>query len=151
MVEALWETKPLSSANCFAECQKSGTRQSPSFPGSRQKRGTRHRLPRVTVFGHVLLYRVPAVRQSAKIFLENTLPSAPDTVLGKYLIFFFEMSLPSAPVKALGKEEISKKNSKTSLPSALVLALGQDPLCRVPCPGAQQSFFFAFKFFVQPF
>ena len=34
---------------------------------SRQKSGTRHRLTRVTVFGHVLLCRVPAVRHSAKI------------------------------------------------------------------------------------
>ena len=87
----LLETGPLPSANCFAECQKSGTRQRPSFPGSRQKRGTRHRLPCVTVFGHVLLCRVPAVRHSAKIFFfENTLPSAPDTALSKDSIFFLK-------------------------------------------------------------
>jgi len=32
----------------------------------------------------------------AFFFLGNTLPSAPDTTLGKDSIFFFEMSLPSA-------------------------------------------------------
>ena len=58
---------------------------------SRQNLGTRHRLPRITVSGHVLLCRVRAVRQSAKIFfLENTLPSAPDTALGKDSIFFLK-------------------------------------------------------------
>ena len=56
-------------------------------------------------------------------------------------------------MKALGKEEISKKIQRTSLPSALFLALDKDPLCRVPCIGARQSFFLylASKFFVQPF
>ena len=164
----------MPSANCFADCQKSGTRQRPSLPsaalgkelhsaksslpsvghltkkkalgkgllcrvsGSRQKRDIRHRLPRVTVFGHVLLCRAPAVRHSAKIFfLGNTLPSAPDTALGKDSIFCFEIHLPSA----FGKEEISKKIQKTSLPSALFLALGKDPLCRVPSSDARQSFF----------
>ena len=105
--KALLETGPLPSANYFTECQKSSTRQRIALgkgllcrvPGSRQKRDTRHRLPRVTVFGHVLLYRVLVVTHSAKIFfLENTLPSAPDTALGKE--FFFEMSLPSAPRKS---------------------------------------------------
>ena len=127
---SLLETGPLPSANCFAECQKSGTRQRPSLPsaalgkelhsakkalskgllcrvpGSRQKHGTRHRLPRVTVFGHVLLCRAPAVRHSGKIcfflFLIS-LPSAPDLALGKDLNFFFN-SLPSVSDLALGKE-----------------------------------------------
>ena len=69
----------------FAECKllcrmskignsaKNSTRQKRALgkgllclvPYSRQKRGTRHRLPRVTVFGHVLLYQVRAVRHSA--------------------------------------------------------------------------------------
>jgi len=54
------------------------------------------------------------------------------------------MSLPSAPVKALGKEEIFLKKLKHSLPSVLRLALSKDTLCRVPCPGTRQSFFFVF-------
>ena len=42
------------------------------------------------------------------------------------------------------KRKFLKKIQKTSLPSVLFLALGKDPLCRVPCPGARQSFFFVF-------
>ena len=73
-------------------------------PGCRQKRGTRHRLPRVTVFGHVL-FRVPAVRHSAKIFfLENTLPSAPDTALGKDSIFFLKCLCRVPTDSTLGKD-----------------------------------------------
>ena len=72
----LLETETLPSAKFFAECQKSGTRQRRALgkgllcrvPNSRQKRGTRHRLPRVTVFGHGLFCRVPTVRHSAKIY-----------------------------------------------------------------------------------
>ena len=101
---SLLETGPLPSANCFVECQKSGTRQIIALgkgllcrvPDSRQKRGTRHRLPHVTVFGHVLLCRVSTVRHSAKIFfLENTLSSAPDTALGKD--FFFQNVFAECP------------------------------------------------------
>ena len=118
--------------------------------GHSAKKGTRHRLPRVTVFGHVLLCRVPAIRHSAKIFFfENTLPSAPDTALGKDP-FFFEISLPSAPVKALGKEEFFLK--KTFFIECLTPGTRQrrmwpntvtrGSLCRVPrfCrePGTRQ-------------
>ena len=46
-------------------------------PGSRKKRGTRHRLPHVTVFGHVLLCRLPVVRHSAKIFFEKYFAECP--------------------------------------------------------------------------
>ena len=59
-------------------------------PGSRQKRGTRHRLPRVTVFGHVLLCRVPAVRHSAKIFfLKKILCRVPLTRRSAKIQYFF--------------------------------------------------------------
>ena len=93
--------------------------------GHSAKKGTRHRLPRVTVFGHVLLCRVSAVRHSAKFFFENTLPSAPDTALGKE--FFFEMSLSSAPVKVLGKEEIFLKKFRTFFAECLILGTRQRP------------------------
>ena len=141
----------MPNAKCFAECQKSGTRQRPScctrqrvlcrVPGSRQKRGTRHRLPRVTAFGHVLLCRVPAVRHSAKIFFfENTLPSVPDTALGKDSIFFLNV-FAECPCEGTRQRGNFLKTSKTSLPSALFLALGKDPLCRVLCLSARQFFF----------
>ena len=53
------------------------------------------------------------------------------------------MSLPSALWRHSAKRKFKKK-SKPSLPSALSVALGKDPLCRVPCPGTRQSFFFVF-------
>ena len=46
-------------------------------PDSRQKRNTWHRLPRVTVFGHILLCRVPGVRHSAKIFFGKYFAECP--------------------------------------------------------------------------
>ena len=57
--------------------------------GSWQKRGTRHRLPRVTVFGHVLLCRVPAVRHSAKIFFKKILGRVPLTRRSAKIQYFF--------------------------------------------------------------
>ena len=142
-------------------------------PGSWQKRGTRHRLPRVTVFGHVLLCRAPAVRHSAKIFfLENTLPSARDTTLGKDSIFF--LKCPCRVPNSLGtrqreelkklhlflkhlcrvpKEEISKKNSKILFVERLILGTRQIPPLPSAMPRRSTKFFLfvASKFFVQPF
>ena len=83
-------------------------------------------------------------------FLENTLPSAPNTALSKE--FFFEMSLPSAPVKALGKEEFFLKKNENPLcgvPYSWHLAKTPFAKCHVPALG--KDFFFASKFFVQPF
>ena len=140
---------------------------------------SRHRLPRVTVFGHVLLYRVLAVRHSAKIFFLKYFAECPWHGARQRFNIFFLKCLCRVP-NSFGtrqREELKKlyfilkylcrvpqwkhspkrkflKNiQKTSLPSVLFLALGKDPLCRVPCPGARQSFFLflASKFFVQPF
>ena len=58
---------PHSAKNCTRQKRALGKGLLCRVPDSRQKRGTRHRVPRVTVFGHVLLCRVPAVRHSAKI------------------------------------------------------------------------------------
>ena len=99
--EPLPETETLPSAKFFAECQKSGTRQRIALdkdffpecralgkgllrrvPDSRQKSGTRHRLTRVTVFGHVLLCRVPAVRMASKY-------------VANYFFFFLKMAKPA--------------------------------------------------------
>ena len=102
----------LPSANCFAECQKSGTRQRIALgkwllcrvPGSRQKRGTRHRLPRVTVFGHVLLYRVPVVRHSANFFFWKILCRVPLTRRSaKIQYFFWNVFAECLTASALGK------------------------------------------------
>ena len=91
---------------------------------------------------------VPDLALGKYFFLENTLPSAPDTVLGKEF-FFLEMSLPSVPIKTLGKDNIFFK-FKTLFAECLILgtlALSKDLLCF----GTWQSFFLASKFFVQPF
>ena len=114
---------PHSAKNCTRQrvlCQVRGTRQRTScrVPDFQQKRGTRHRLPRVTVLGHVLLCRVPAVRHSANILFLKILCRVPLTRRSAKIQYFFKMSLLSAPVKALGKEKISKKIQK--------------PLCRAP-------------------
>ena len=104
-------------------------------------------------------------------FLENTLPSAPDTALGEDSIFFlkclcrvpnnfgtrqreelknlhyFLKYLCRVPLwRHPSKRKFLKKIQKTSLPSVLFLALGKDPLCRVPCPGARQSFFLFLRY-----
>ena len=61
---------PHSAKNCTRQrvlCRVPGTRQKSALgkgllcrvPDSQQKHGTRHRVPHVTVFGHVLLCRVP--------------------------------------------------------------------------------------------
>ena len=75
----------------FAECRALGKGLLCRVPDSRQKRGTRHRMTRATVFGHVLLCRVPVVRHSAKIYFflkKFFLPSIIDLALGKDLNFF---------------------------------------------------------------
>ena len=100
-------------------------------------------------------------------FLENTLPSAPDTALGKDSIFILKClcRVPNSfgtrqreELKKLHfilkylcrvpqwrhspKRKFLKKIQKTSLPSVLFLAFGKNPLCQVPCPGARQNFLF---------
>ena len=91
-------------AECRALVKKKALGKGPIYrvPGSWQNCGTRHRLPCITVFNHVLLCRVSTVRHSAKIFFLVSLPSAPDLALGKDL--FFLNSLPSVSDLALGKE-----------------------------------------------
>ena len=100
--QTLLETETLPSAKFFAECQKSGTRQRIALgkknaidkgllcrvPDSRQKRGARNRMTRVMVFGHVLLCRVPAVRHSAKFFL-NFFAECPRSGTRQRFKFFF--------------------------------------------------------------
>ena len=68
---------PHSTKNCTRQKRILGKGLLCRVPGSRQKRGTRHRLPRVTVFGHVLLCRVPAFRHSAKFFFEKYFAECP--------------------------------------------------------------------------
>ena len=91
----------------FAECRTLGKK------GSRQKHGTRHRLPRVTVFGHVLLCRVPDPRQN--LYTRHRLPVKRRPVTAFFaerlrlgtrqrFVFLFLISLPSAPDLALGKD-----------------------------------------------
>ena len=74
--------------NCTRQrilCRVPGTRQKRALGKGllcqvlsyRQKLGTRYRLPRVTVFGHVLLCRVAAVRRSAKIFFRKYFAECP--------------------------------------------------------------------------
>ena len=95
-----------------------------------------------------ILCRASQIWRSAKkifLFLKYFAECSLDCTRQRFK-FFFIISLPSAPVYALGKEEIFKKKLKHSLPSAWWLALGKDTLCRVPCPGTQQSFFVFFVF-----
>ena len=89
----------------FAECRTLGKWLLCQVPGSRQKRGTRHRLPRVTVFGHVLLCRVPAVWHSAKIFFWKILCRVPLTRRSAKIQYFFLKCLCRVSTNsALGKE-----------------------------------------------
>ena len=111
-------------------------------PGSQQKLGTRHRLPHITVFGHVLLCRVAAVRHSAKIFfLENTLSSAPDTALGKD--FFFRNVFAEFPCEGTRQRENFLKKFKTIFAECLILGTRHRP----PLPSAipwHSAIFFVF-------
>ena len=147
------DKKGHSTKDFFIECQALG-----------KSAGTRHRLPHVTVFGHVLLCRVPAIRHLAKIFfLENTLPSAPDTALGKDSFFFKCLCRVPNSFGTRQREELKKLHFfEIPLPSASKKF--KNPLCRAPyswhsakTPFAEchaptlGKFFFASKFFVQPF
>ena len=165
-----------SAKNCTRQKNALGKGLFCRVPDSRQKRGARNRMTRVMVFGHVLLCRVPAVRHSAKIFFfENTLPSVPDTALGKDSIFF-KMSLPSDwQLRHSAKGGIKKiifflkylcrVPLWRHLAKRKFLKKIKNPLCRAPyswhsaktpfaechAPALGKVFFFASKFFVQPF
>ena len=108
--------------------------------GSWQKLGTRHRLPRVMVFGHVLLCRVPAVRHSAKIFFNFVAECLSSGTRQRFI--FLKMSLPSALLRHSAKRKFKKK-FKTLFAECLIRGTRQrPPLPECHAPALDNFFYF---------
>ena len=163
----------MSSAKFFVECQKSDTRQRPSLPsaalgkelhsaksslpsaghstkkGTRQKRGTRHRLPRVTVFSHVLLCRVPKQALGKDFFFWKILCRVPLT--RRSAKNFFSKCLCRVPLWRHSAKRKFLKKIKIHFAERLIFGTPQIPHLPSAMPRHSAKFVFSSKFFVQPF